>query len=68
MRVWEAFIFHASKDEILPALSAIGTLTIIMVLGYFLNYMASKEEAERRSEQERLKKAQAERNRAQGIK
>jgi hypothetical protein len=68
MRVWEAFTFHASKDEILPALSAVGTLAVIVILGYILNYAASKEEVERRHEVERLRRAEKERRKADGVK
>jgi hypothetical protein len=68
MRVWETFVFHASKDELLPALSAVGTLAIIIILGYVLNHIANKEEIESRKEKERLQRAAKQRMKDEGIK
>jgi DnaJ family protein C protein 16 len=68
MRVWETFVFHASKDELLPALSAVGTLAVIIILGYVLNHIANKEEIESRKEKERLQRAAKQRMKDEGIK
>uniref|UniRef100_A0A914W4S8 DnaJ homolog subfamily C member 16 n=1 Tax=Plectus sambesii TaxID=2011161 RepID=A0A914W4S8_9BILA len=54
-RLWETLLFHVTKDEFLPAISALGTLIVILLIGYGLNYAAVSEE---RKKKEELKKAQ----------
>ncbi len=41
MRMWESLWFHVTKEETLPVISAIGTLFIILFIGYALSYLSS---------------------------
>lgn len=47
VRMFEATWFSLTKEEALPLLSAMGTLLIILFIGYGLSYASSLEEKSR---------------------
>lgn len=39
VRLWENAFFHLTKEEAYPVISVLGTFVIILLLGYFMNYL-----------------------------